>query len=180
MTDSIARKILVLGASDLIGRFVTDDLRLRGFQVFGVARRFSPSQRQNASDLELPVMSMDAAALPLDMPANESATPFQPVAVADIAATIAWLAGRDTEDDAVRAVTWDLMQPQPVTFSGVIEQYRWSSARLASRGSRYRRSCLISAPNSATSPIAWAGCRRCVRPRSPNCGAVSPAIPRAG
>ena len=63
MADSIARNILVLGASGLIGRFVTDDLRLRGFQAFGVARQFSPSQRQNASDLELPVMSMDAAAL---------------------------------------------------------------------------------------------------------------------
>src|SRR3954471_14004964 len=63
MTDSIARKILVLGASGLIGRSVTDDLRLRGFLVFGVARHFSPSQRQNASDLEVPVMSMDAAAL---------------------------------------------------------------------------------------------------------------------
>ena len=237
MTDSIARKILVLGASGLIGRFVTDDLRRRGFQVFGVARHFSPSQRQNASDLELPVMSMDAAALarlirereidvvvnclgvlqdgpgsdtgavhcdfvarllsairdagrplrlvhisipgaadedrtafsrtkraaerliaasgvphailrpgfvvaqaayggsamlralaafPLDLPANESATPFQPVAVEDVAATIAWLAGRDIDDDAVSAVTWDLMQPQPVTLSGVIEQFRWS------------------------------------------------------
>ena len=34
------RKILVLGASGLIGRFVTDDLRARGFQVIGVARRF--------------------------------------------------------------------------------------------------------------------------------------------
>ena len=35
------------------------------------------------------------AALPIDLPAAESATPFQPVAVEDIAATIAWLAGRD-------------------------------------------------------------------------------------
>ena len=58
--------------------------------------------------------------------ANESATPFQPVAVEDIAATIAWLAGRDIDDAAVRAVTWDLMQPQPVTLGGVIEQFRWS------------------------------------------------------
>jgi uncharacterized protein YbjT (DUF2867 family) len=61
--EIVSRKILVLGASGLIGRFITDDLRLRGFQVFGVARQFSPSQRQSASDLELPVMSMDAAAL---------------------------------------------------------------------------------------------------------------------
>jgi uncharacterized protein YbjT (DUF2867 family) len=237
MAESAARKILVLGASGLIGRFVTDDLRLRGFQVFGVARQFSPSQRQSAADLELPVMSMDTAGLmrlirerdvdvvvnclgvlqdgpgsdtgavhrdfvarllaairdsgrpvrlvhisipgaanedrtafsqtkreaerliaasgaayailrpgfvvapaayggsamlralaafPLQLPAAESATPFQPVAVEDIAATIAWLADRDIDDLATRAVIWDLMQPQPVTLSGVIDQFRWS------------------------------------------------------
>lgn len=232
-----ARKILVLGASGLIGRFVTDDLRLRGFQAFGVARHFSPSQKASALDLELPVMSMDAAAmarlirereidmvvnclgvlqdgpgsdtgavhrdfvarllaaigdsgravrlvhisipgaatedrtafsqtkreaerliaasgishailrpgfvvapaayggsamlralaaLPLQLPADESATPFQPVAVQDIAATLAWLAAREVDDVATRAVSWDLMQPQPVTLSGVIDQFRWS------------------------------------------------------
>src|SRR5258708_14424796 len=60
---SEARKILVLGASGLIGRFVTDDLRARGLQVVGIARRFSPSQKASALDLELPVMSMDAASL---------------------------------------------------------------------------------------------------------------------
>jgi uncharacterized protein YbjT (DUF2867 family) len=235
--EIVSRKILVLGASGLIGRFVTDDLRLRGFQVFGIARHFSPSQRQSASDLELPVMSMDAAALarlirereidvavnclgvlqdgpssdtgavhrdfvarllaaigesgrpvrlvhisilgaadedrtafsqtkreaerliaasgtayailrpgfviapaayggsamlralaafPVQLPADASATPFQSVAVEDIAATIAWLAARDIDDAETRAVIWDLMQPQPVTLSGVIEQFRWS------------------------------------------------------
>jgi uncharacterized protein YbjT (DUF2867 family) len=237
MADPATRKILVLGASGLIGRFVTDDLRLRGFQAFGVARQFSPSQRQSASDLELPVMAIDTAALarlirerqidvvvnclgvlqdgpgsdtgavhrdfvarlltaigdsgrpirlvhisipgaanedrtafsqtkreaerliaasgvahailrpgfvvapaayggsamlralaafPLALPAHESATPFQPVAVQDVAATIAWLAARDIDDPAIRAVTWDLMQPQKVTLSGIIEQFRWS------------------------------------------------------
>jgi hypothetical protein len=60
------------------------------------------------------------------LPADEAATPFQPVAVEDIAATIAWLAARDVNDPATRAVIWDLMQPQPVTLSGVIEQFRWS------------------------------------------------------
>ena len=235
--EKTAQKVLVLGASGLIGRFVTDDLRLRGFPVFGVARCFSPSQRVTTSDLELPVMSMDQAALarligereidvvvnclgvlqdgpgsdtsavhrdfvarllaaigdsgrpvrlvhisipgaanqdrtafsqtkreaerliaqsgiphailrpgfviapaayggsamlralaafPLALPADVAATPFQPVAVADIAATIAWLAARDIDDAATRAVVWDLMQPQPVTLSGVIEQFRWS------------------------------------------------------
>jgi uncharacterized protein YbjT (DUF2867 family) len=235
--ETNSRNILVLGASGLIGRFVTDDLRLRGFGVVGVARRFSPSQRVGAADLELPVMSMDAASLarlireqeadvvvnclgvlqdgpgsdvravhrdfverllaairdsgrpirlvhisipgaagddrtafsttkrdaerliaasgiphailrpgfvvapaayggsamlrslaafPLELPADESATPFQPVAVEDIAATIAWLAARDIGDADSRAVSWDLMQPQPVTLAGVIEQFRWS------------------------------------------------------
>jgi uncharacterized protein YbjT (DUF2867 family) len=232
---SEARKILVLGASGLIGRFVTDDLRARGFHVVGVARRFSSSQKASALDLELPVMSMDAASLarligqhgtdlvvnclgvlqdgpggdtravhrdfvarllqaiqdggrairlvhisipgaanddrtafsatkreaerliaasgipyailrpgfviapsayggsamlralaafPIDLPKVESASPFQPVAVEDIAATIAWLAGRDPADKIADAVTWDLMQPLPVTLGGVIEQFR--------------------------------------------------------
>ena len=58
-----SRKILVLGASGLIGRFITDDLRMRGFQVIGVARHFGRRKRSARSDLELPVMSMDAASL---------------------------------------------------------------------------------------------------------------------
>src|SRR5216684_2472940 len=234
---SQARKILVLGASGLIGRFVTDDLRAQGFHVVGIARRFSPSQKATALDLELPVMSMDPASLarligqhgidlvvnclgvlqdgpgsdtravhrdfaarllqaiqdsgrairlvhisipgaanddrtafsvtkreaerliaasgipcailrpgfviapsayggsamlralaafPIDLPKVESATPFQPVAVEDIAATIAWLAGHNPADKIADAVTWDLMQPQPVTLGGVIEQFRRS------------------------------------------------------
>jgi uncharacterized protein YbjT (DUF2867 family) len=229
------RKILVLGASGLIGRFVTDDLRARGFQVVGIARRFAASQKQNPLDLEMPVVSLDSAALarligdhdidvvvnclgvlqdgpgsdtrnvhrgfverllraigdsgrvirlihvsipglanddhtafsrskreaealiaassiayailrpgfvvapsayggsamlralaalPIDLPATEAATPFQPVAVEDIAATMAWLASRENPDNAADAVTWDLMQPQPVTLGGVIEQFR--------------------------------------------------------
>jgi uncharacterized protein YbjT (DUF2867 family) len=58
-----SRKILVLGASGLIGRFITDDLRARGFEVLGVARRLSASQKNSPFDLELPIMSMDAPAL---------------------------------------------------------------------------------------------------------------------
>ena len=227
------RKILVLGASGLIGRFVTDDLRARGFPVVGVARKLSASQKSSPLDLELPVMSMEAptlarllgdqridvvvnclgvlqdgrgsdtsavhydfvarllpairnsgrtirlvhisipgtpasdrtafsttkreaerliansgvaytilrpgfvaalaayggiamvrslAAFPLDLPAAERAAPFQPVAMEDIAATIAWLAERDCSE--ANAVTWDLMQPQPVTLGDVIDQFR--------------------------------------------------------
>jgi uncharacterized protein YbjT (DUF2867 family) len=231
------RKILVLGASGLIGRYVTDDLRARGFAVVGIARRFSASQKSGSLDLEMPVMSMDVAALakligeqtidlvvnclgvlqdgpgsdtsdvhrdfvdrlvrairasgrpillvhisipgaadedrtpfsrskreaermiaafdipyailrpglviapsayggcammralaalPLDLPEAESKTPLQPVAVEDIAATIAWLAGRDTSNKTADAMTWDLMQPQPVALGRVIEQFRAS------------------------------------------------------
>ena len=56
-------KILVLGASGLIGRFLADDLRTRGFPVIGIARRYSPSQKASASDLEMPLLSMDSATL---------------------------------------------------------------------------------------------------------------------
>jgi len=58
-----SRKILVLGTSGLIGRFVTDDLRARGFAVTGVARKLSAAQKSSPLDLELPIMSMDVAAL---------------------------------------------------------------------------------------------------------------------
>jgi uncharacterized protein YbjT (DUF2867 family) len=230
-----AHNILLLGASGLIGRFVTDDLRARGLHVIGVARHFSPSQKTGAFDLEMPVMAMDAAALtrlirereidvvvnclgvlqdgpgsdtgavhrdfvtrllagisdsgrairlvhisipgaadqdrtafsltkreaerliaasgiayailrpgfvvapaayggsamlralaalPLDLPMAESATAFQPVAIEDVAATVAWLAEREPTE--ANAVSWDLMQPQPVTLGRVIEQFRWS------------------------------------------------------
>jgi uncharacterized protein YbjT (DUF2867 family) len=61
------------------------------------------------------------AAFPIKLPAAESATPFQPVAAEDIAATIAWLAERDIGESA--AVSWDLMQPQTITLGGVIEQF---------------------------------------------------------
>ena len=230
---AMPRKILVLGASGLIGRFVTDDLRARGFEAIGVARKLEASQRGGPHDLELPVMSMDApalagllreravdvvinclgvlqdgpgsdtgavhrdfvarlvqairdssrairlvhisipgdaetdrtafattkreaerliqssgiahailrpgfvvapaayggsamlralAALPIDLPVREAATPFQPVAVEDIAATVAWLAGRDVGEAS--AVGWDLMQREPMTLGGVIAQFR--------------------------------------------------------
>ncbi|RXT48438.1 SDR family oxidoreductase [Bradyrhizobium betae] len=229
------RTILVLGASGLIGRFVTDDLRARGFQVVGVARSLSPAQSMNALDIELPILSLDAVALmhllnkhavdivvnclgvlqdgpgsdtnavhrdfvarllqaigdsgrairlvhisipgaadadrtafsttkreaerliaasgvphailrpgfvvapsayggsamlralaafPLDLPDKEMATPFQPVAIEDVADTIARLAARDADDVSVKAVTWDLMQAEPVTMAGVIKQFR--------------------------------------------------------
>ncbi|MDA9547167.1 MULTISPECIES: SDR family oxidoreductase [unclassified Bradyrhizobium] len=229
------RTILVLGASGLIGRFVTDDLRTRGFRVVGVARSLSPAQRMSALDIELPILILDTAALtrllsehavdvvvnclgvlqdgpgsntsavhrdfvarllqaiggsgrairlvhisipgsaeadrtafattkreaerligassiphailrpgfvvapsayggsallralaafPIDLPAKDMATPFQPVAIEDITATIAWLAARDIDDASLRAVSWDLMQAEPVTMAGVIKPFR--------------------------------------------------------
>jgi uncharacterized protein YbjT (DUF2867 family) len=57
------RKVLVLGASGLIGRFLTEDLRQRGFGVVAVARKFAASQVSNALDLEMPLLAMDSAAL---------------------------------------------------------------------------------------------------------------------
>ncbi len=226
-------RILLLGASGLIGRFVTDDLRARDFHVVGVARKFSASQRINAFDLEMPVLSMDAAALsrlirdhaieiivnclgvlqdgpgsdtsavhrdfvarllqaigdsgravrlvhisipgdakddrtafaatkreaealiaasgiayailrpgfvvapsayggsallralaalPVDLPTEQSATPLQPVAVENIAETIAFIA----DHEEVKAVSWDLMQPQKISLGGVIDQFRFA------------------------------------------------------
>ncbi|WP_459593584.1 DoxX-like family protein [Bradyrhizobium diazoefficiens] len=229
------RTILVLGASGLIGRFVTDDLRARGFRAVGVARSLSPAQKMGALDIELPILSLDAAALtrllreqavdvvvnclgvlqdgpgsdtsavhrdfvarllqaigdsaiwlvhisipgmaeadrtafattkreaerliaasgiahailrpgfvvapsayggsamlralaafPLDLPGAEMATPFQPVAVEDISATIAWLAARDIDDASVISVCWDLMLSEPVTMAGIIKQFRFA------------------------------------------------------
>jgi uncharacterized protein YbjT (DUF2867 family) len=230
-----ANKILVLGASGLIGHFVTDDLRARGFHVVGIARRLASSQKTSPLDLEMPMMAMDSAALarligdhdidvvvnclgvlqdgpgsdtrdvhrdfverllraigesgrairlihisipgaanedrtafsrskreaealiagsgmahailrpgfvvapsayggsamlrslaafPTGLPKAEAATLFQPVAVEDIAATIAWLASRELPDPVADAVVWDLMQPAPATLGGVIEQFR--------------------------------------------------------
>jgi uncharacterized protein YbjT (DUF2867 family) len=232
-----AGNILVLGASGLIGRFITDELRQRGFRVTGVARRYAPSQRAGSFDLEMPVLAMDAAALaelirdhaidvvvncigvlqdgpgsdvravhrafvarllraiadsrravrlihisipgagvhdrtafsrtkreaerliaasgiayailrpgfviapsayggsallralaawPIKLAAATAATPFQPVSVEDIAATIGWLASRDISDKNVAAVVWDLMTPQLATLGAVVEQFRRS------------------------------------------------------
>ena len=229
------QRVLVLGASGLIGRFVTDDLRARGFHAIGIARHFAASQKTNSLDLEMPILPLPAAALarlirdhgvgvivnclgvlqdgpgsdtcavhrdfvarllqgikdssrtvrlihisipgaasedrtafattkraaealirasniayailrpgfvvapsayggsamiralaafPIDLPLQESATPFQPVAVEAIAETIAWLAARDGGDTALDAVTWDLMQGESLTLGGVIEQFR--------------------------------------------------------
>ncbi|MGJ5177937.1 SDR family oxidoreductase [Bradyrhizobium oligotrophicum] len=236
MITPTTSRILVLGASGLIGRFVTDDLRRRGFATIGVARAFSASQRVSPADIELPIMALDAtglaglmrgheidvvvnclgvlqdgpgsntdavhrefvvrllaaiaacgrsvrfihvsipgtadedhtafattkreaerliaasgiphailrpgfviapsayggsamvralAAFPIDLPGKDAATPFQPVAVADIAATIAWLALRPVGED-MRAVSWDLMQSEPVTLGDVIAAFRRS------------------------------------------------------
>jgi uncharacterized protein YbjT (DUF2867 family) len=230
---NVSRKILVLGASGLIGRFISDDLRAKGFQTIAVARKFSAGQATNPLDLELSIMAMDAAvlarlirdqavdivvnclgvlqdgpgsnsravhrdfverllqairesgrtvrlihisipgaakddhttfsltkreaermietsgiayailrpgfviapaayggsamvralaALPFALSSDDASVPFQPVAVEDISATIAWLAGCDIDDSA--AVSWDLMQKQPVTLGEVIQSFR--------------------------------------------------------
>ncbi|MCL2713511.1 MAG: SDR family oxidoreductase [Alphaproteobacteria bacterium] len=229
------RTILLLGASGLIGRFVTDDLRARGFRVIGVARSLSRAQKMSPLDLELPLLAMDVtgwmhlisahavdvivncvgvlqdgpgcntmavhrdfvarllraisasdrairlvqisipgiagedqtafattkreaegliaassvhyailrpgfvvapsayggsamlralAAMPFDLPAGDMARRFQPVAVEDVAATVAWLAAHDPEDRSIGGVSWDLMQKEPMTMAEVIGQWR--------------------------------------------------------
>ena len=67
-------------------------------------------------------MVRSLAAFPLELQAEERAAPFLPVAMEDIAATIAWLAARDPGE--ANGVTWDLMQEEPVTLGGVIDQFR--------------------------------------------------------
>jgi hypothetical protein len=70
------------------------------------------------------------AALPFRLSAADASVPFQPVAVEDISATIAWLAARDIDDKTANAVTnsviWELMQKQPATLGEVIEAFRRS------------------------------------------------------
>jgi uncharacterized protein YbjT (DUF2867 family) len=236
MSDQGApRSILVFGASGLIGRYVTDDLRAQGFHAVGIARHLSASQGSGALDLEMPILSLkpadlarlirdhaaativnclgvlqdgagsdtnavhrdfvarllaaikesgravrlihisipgDAhgdhtafatskreaerliaasgvpyailrpgfvvapnaygggallralAAFPFDLPAKEAGAPFQPVAMEDVAASVTWLAARAIDDATVRAVSWDLMQPEPITLGGVIDNFR--------------------------------------------------------
>lgn len=67
-------------------------------------------------------MVRSLAAYPFDLPEDEQATPFQPIAMEDIAATIAWLAARDPSE--ANGVTWDLMQEEPVTLGSVVDQFR--------------------------------------------------------
>jgi uncharacterized protein YbjT (DUF2867 family) len=65
------------------------------------------------------------AALPVALPEREANTPFQPVAIEDIAVTIAWLTARAADREAA-SVVWDLMQPRPITLGGIIERFRKS------------------------------------------------------
>ena len=92
------------------------------------------------------------------------ATPFQPVAVEDIAATIAWLAARDIDEPRRDAVT---LGPDAAAADHARRRDRSvplrRSARPIGRASRCRPSCSISAPGSAISPTGSAGCRRCAR-----------------
>ena len=177
----MSRKILVLGASGLIGRFVTGDLRVRGFDVTGVARNFPASQASDPRDLELPIMSMDAPVLASllrerdidivvnclgvlqDGPGSDTAAVHRDFvarllqaihesgrAIRLVHISIPGTAETDrtafatSKREAERliaasgiayailrpgfvgapAVTWDLMQQEPVTLGGVIKQFR--------------------------------------------------------
>src|SRR3954452_22363381 len=90
------------------------------------------------------------AASPLDLPEKEMATPFQPVAVDDISATIAWLAARDIDDASVKAVNWELMQIEPITMAGVIRQFRLA---LGTAGWWSWVSMLFAVPKALRDPV---------------------------
>lgn len=64
------------------------------------------------------------AALSIGLPPAVEATPFQTVAVEDIAATIVWLARQDVSKNPTENRLWDLMHPQPVSLGDVIDQFR--------------------------------------------------------
>ncbi|WFU45384.1 hypothetical protein QA640_01400 [Bradyrhizobium sp. CB82] len=51
MSD-VVRNVLLLAASGLIGRFVTNDLRARAFRVVGVARWLLKKTRQDRESNE--------------------------------------------------------------------------------------------------------------------------------
>jgi uncharacterized protein YbjT (DUF2867 family) len=68
------------------------------------------------------------AALPVRLPAAERETPFQCVAIEDIAETLAWLAAAWSAASPPSAV-WDLMHPEPLTLGDVIDAFRaWLGA----------------------------------------------------
>lgn len=227
-----SQTILLLGGSGLIGRYVAEDLRLRGFAVTAIARHYTSSQKTSMDDVEAPIMAMTqdqltrlmverriemvvnclgvlqdgpgmdtsavhrdftarllaaikATAQPIqlvhisipgtadhdrtafsrtkrdaerviadagigstilrpgfviapaayggsalvralaalsvaDLPSDLASGPFQPVAVDDIAATIAWLCEHGSDTHRV----WDLMQPEPMTLGTVVDRYR--------------------------------------------------------
>jgi uncharacterized protein YbjT (DUF2867 family) len=64
MADETTR-VLVLGASGLIGSFLAGDLSRRGFRVVAAARRFSPAQKAmlGGEARELPLVGLDIGAL---------------------------------------------------------------------------------------------------------------------
>ena len=111
------------------------------------------------------------AAFPIDLPATERTAPFQPVAVEDISATIAWLAARDAGEAA--AVTWELMQPQA---DHARRRDRPLPPRLRHAGLAAHHDAGLPARSRrqdlAISPTGSAGCRRCAPPPSRNCAAA--------
>jgi uncharacterized protein YbjT (DUF2867 family) len=67
---SATRTTLVFGAAGLIGQYLAEDLRRRGFRVIGIARRFGPGRQ--ADDLEQAIMTMTAQDLTALMRATQA------------------------------------------------------------------------------------------------------------
>ena len=64
------------------------------------------------------------AMLPLDLPADDRKRPFQVVAMADIAATLAGIARRWRGGERHWAHTWNVMAREPSTLGQVIDAFR--------------------------------------------------------
>lgn len=64
------------------------------------------------------------AALPLDLPARESASPFAATAISDLCETVAHLAARWRAGEKGWSRTWDVMEDRPGTVGDIVATFR--------------------------------------------------------
>jgi len=64
------------------------------------------------------------AALPLSLPARESASPFAATAISDLCETVARLAARWRSGERAWSLTWDVMEEKPGTVGDIVAAFR--------------------------------------------------------